>query len=248
MDKRWIAVVALAAACTVPDPNYVGESSGADSQAEGSEAGSSSGSSDASSSSADSTDGGTDASTGSDASSTTDDSGTTGTTDAGDGDTTDAGDGDTTDAGDGDTTDAGDGDGTSGEGGDGDGGGTTTGDGDGDEFEYTTRNCDQADPGVGLADVQPIFNLHCIECHSGAQSPFSQDLSPGNSHASLVGVTSGVCNKIRVIPNDPAASYLLDKLENLDLCGGTAMPKNADALSLADRTKIQDWICNGAPE
>ena len=160
-------------------------------------------------------------------------------TDASSGDTdTTSGDGDG-DTGDGDG-DAGDGDGDTGDG---------DGDGDGDgEFQYTSRDCTDADLTTTMADVQAVFNLHCIECHSGNNAPHGQDLSPGNAWTSIVNVSAGNCAKIRVIPEQPAASYILDKLEDIDLCGGTQMPKNEDPLSLADRNTIQNWICAGAPE
>lgn len=52
--------------------------------------------------------------------------------------------------------------------------------------------------------------------------------------------------RMRVLPGQPASSYLIDKMTNVDLCQGTQMPK----LGLIPNAQIQtvvDWICEGAP-
>jgi hypothetical protein len=49
--------------------------------------------------------------------------------------------------------------------------GETTADSDGEaEFEPTSRDCADAQAGIGMDQVQAIFNLHCIECHSPPQN------------------------------------------------------------------------------
>jgi hypothetical protein len=123
------------------------------------------------------------------------------------------------------------------------------GDGDGDQpFEETSRDCGDAQAGVGMQEVQAVFDTHCVECHSPPMTPLGLDLTPASAWTSLVNVTAGNCNKIRIIPDQPAASYLLDKLEDIDLCGGQQMPRNAPPLSLEERNAIQSWICAGAPQ
>lgn len=74
------------------------------------------------------------------------------------------------------------------------------------------------------------------------------DLSVGKAYAALVNVNATQCNpaRKRVLPGDPAQSYLLDKMMGVDLCFGTQMPKLGN-LPNAQMTTIANWICAGAP-
>lgn len=73
-------------------------------------------------------------------------------------------------------------------------------------------------------------------------------LGAGKSYADLVNVAASECaaGRMRVVPGDPANSYLVQKLEGVSLCSGTQMPKTG-SIPASDITTIKAWICNGAP-
>jgi hypothetical protein len=219
VDVKWLLVAAgVGCACTVPDPSYIPPSGDAE---VGSTAAEEAG----------------DGMAGDESSRDDADTGASSTGETGGGE-----DETSTDAGETGADESGTDEGTSTS-------ETDGGDGDGDTpFEHTSRDCADADLEVGMAEAQAVFNLHCIECHAPPSSPQGLDLTPGASWGSLVSQFAGNCSKIRVIPGDPAASYLLDKLENIDLCSGQPMPKNREPLTIEERNTIQSWICAGAPE
>jgi hypothetical protein len=99
-------------------------------------------------------------------------------------------------------------------------------------------------------DVQSIFTASCSSagCHKGVMPQAGLDLSAGKSFADLVDVGASQCNdgRKRVLPGDPAQSYLMDKMMGVDLCSGTAMPK-LGSLPTPQLTTIANWICAGAP-
>jgi hypothetical protein len=110
---------------------------------------------------------------------------------------------------------------------------------------------DPAGPGVGgsslSADVQPIFNASCTSssCHGSGQSE-GLDLRSGSSHGNLVNVSSTqVVSLMRVLPNDPDNSYLVQKLGDSPAVG-LQMPRGQNPLSSAEVTTIRDWIEDGA--
>ncbi len=103
-------------------------------------------------------------------------------------------------------------------------------------------------------DIQPIWNANCIFCHSGVGAPEGLDLTAGNSWADLVNVTASQPAPAmnRVTPNSTAASYLWHKIQGTQAgVGGSGcqMPRPCASapLGAADKTKIQDWINDGAP-
>jgi hypothetical protein len=73
-------------------------------------------------------------------------------------------------------------------------------------------------------------------------------LEPGKSFASMVNVKATECSdgRFRVKPGAPDASYLVDKLNGVDLCSGTRMPKSG-GVSSGEIQTIVNWICAGAP-
>lgn len=81
-------------------------------------------------------------------------------------------------------------------------------------------------------DVQRIFNINCVGCHGGSQSP---NLTSGNSYNDLI-------NGNYVIPsnasNSPLMKFLLGQ-------GVTIMPPSG-SLSQSDIDKIAQWINEGA--
>jgi mono/diheme cytochrome c family protein len=90
------------------------------------------------------------------------------------------------------------------------------------------------------SQVQPIFNANCTSCH-GANggvnlSSFSALMSSvGNSYGSNV-----------VVPGDPQASGLIDKLGTNPQFGNPMPPSGQ--LSQADIAMIRQWISEGANE
>jgi hypothetical protein len=102
------------------------------------------------------------------------------------------------------------------------------------------------------ADVAPLFN-GCSggdACHAlatGFQTPES-------TYAYLVGNPSNGCMDGRVLaaPGDPEHSYVINKLSNHALCGGSGMPKGFGFQGVwkprpaSDVQTIYDWICTGA--
>lgn len=100
------------------------------------------------------------------------------------------------------------------------------------------------------ADVQPIFTASCSQngCHKGANAQQDLDLTAGNAYQGLVGVAAQQCNdgRKRVLPGQPSQSYLMDKIMDVDLCGGTQMPKLM-MLPATQLEAIANWICQGAP-
>ncbi len=104
------------------------------------------------------------------------------------------------------------------------------------------------------ADVQPIFDKSCGgatgTCHFKAAPSAMLSLKMGESHGSLVTSNSLQCNpqggRKLVEPGDPGNSYLIDKLQGIQLCSGVKMPSGAPKLADADITKIVNWVCAGA--
>jgi len=100
-------------------------------------------------------------------------------------------------------------------------------------------------------DVSPILSAGCTAagCHVGTKPKEDLDLSVGKSFGELVNVASSECNGSRklVVPGNPGASYLLQKLLGVNLCTGSQMPKAGQSLPQAQIDAISAWICSGAP-
>ena len=109
----------------------------------------------------------------------------------------------------------------------------------GDDSSSTTQT-------VTLTMVQQqIFNTSCVTCH-GATSPHAGlDLSVGQSHASLVNVTSPRSGSVFVVPENPDASYLLNKVRGTNIVGDR-MPPSGSGLSSNLITLLTNWIQQGA--
>lgn len=102
---------------------------------------------------------------------------------------------------------------------------------------------------VGYAEtIEPIFVDNCtaMGCHGFPMPKEGLDLRAGNGYALMVGVVANQCDGLlRVEAGNPASSYVLNKLQGVDLCFGTRMPK-ADPLETAEIDLIAAWICHGA--
>lgn len=105
-------------------------------------------------------------------------------------------------------------------------------------------------------DIQPILTQKCTNaaCHDGTDPAEGMNLTEGNSHENLVGVTANQCelidNRERVDPTNPDNSYLVDKILGVDLCGDTVlqMPANGEPLSDNEIEAITKWIEQGADD
>ena len=97
-------------------------------------------------------------------------------------------------------------------------------------------------------DIQPIFNNHCLDCHTGSNGSGALKLN------SYEDVMEGSSNNGPVVFPFNADSSLLHRVllpmpvivPNEPIC--CQMPKNADPLSFDQITIIQDWINEGALE
>jgi hypothetical protein len=101
-----------------------------------------------------------------------------------------------------------------------------------------------------LAQLQAdIFTPRCSGCHSGAGGtlPGVMNLSStAASAAALIDVASLEVGALkRVLPTDPANSYLIHKLEGTQTVGGR-MPAGGPFLDAATIDKVKAWIQAGA--
>jgi len=95
-----------------------------------------------------------------------------------------------------------------------------------------------------------IFTPTCATagCHTGLMPAAGQDLSDSDaSFNNLVMMPSNQSALMRVMPGDPDASYLIEKLEQDMPAGGLRMPRNGPPyLDQADIDVIRQWITDGA--
>lgn len=99
------------------------------------------------------------------------------------------------------------------------------------------------------ADVEPFLAQACgsTSCHKGVNGQAGLTLTVGKAYDELVNVPAMQCSdgRMRVMPGDPANSYILDKVLNVDVCSGKKMPTTT-SLSDPQVQLIADWICGGA--
>jgi hypothetical protein len=94
-----------------------------------------------------------------------------------------------------------------------------------------------------------VFTPRCSMCHTGGGGslPAALNLTAGNSFANLVNVGSLQSpGTARVVPGDPAASYLIRKLEGTNIAG-SRMPLGGPFLDADTLARIKSWIASGAP-
>ena len=95
-------------------------------------------------------------------------------------------------------------------------------------------------------NVQPIFNNHCLDCHTGSNGSGAlklnsyEDVMEGNSNNGPIVIPFNADSSLlhRVLLPMPVT------VPNEPIC--CQMPKNADPLSFDQITTIQDWINEGA--
>jgi hypothetical protein len=101
-----------------------------------------------------------------------------------------------------------------------------------------------------LAQLQAdIFTPRCSGCHNGSGGglPGSMNLtSATNSYNALVNVNSQEAGALkRVLPGNPANSYLVQKLEGTQGVG-ERMPFGGPYLDQTTINQVRDWIQAGA--
>ncbi|HEY7373063.1 MAG TPA: hypothetical protein VIF57_12940 [Polyangia bacterium] len=112
--------------------------------------------------------------------------------------------------------------------------------------------------GGGFAAVLDVFAARCTICHDGTKQavmPLYPQLSltAGDAYAALVGKPADeTCGGTRVVPGDPVASYLMQKLTQDPPCDGLHMPRPFEIiapppLTTAELAAISGWISAGAP-
>ncbi|MBK6831901.1 MAG: c-type cytochrome [Flavobacteriales bacterium] len=91
----------------------------------------------------------------------------------------------------------------------------------------------------------PIFEQNCWVCHPPMGG---MDLGEAEAYANLVNVAStGYAPSLRIVPGDPAASVLWQKVTGSGEFGLT-MPPNGTTLSFEELQTILDWIEQGAQD
>ncbi|WKZ66802.1 MAG: c-type cytochrome domain-containing protein [Flavobacteriales bacterium] len=102
---------------------------------------------------------------------------------------------------------------------------------------------DPVDTAYFGAEVLPILTARCWTCHPPMGG---MDLSASEAYANLVGVeSSNHAPALRVVPGDPEASVLWNKI-NFTEVYGLGMPPDGTVLSPAEVATITDWIEQGA--
>ena len=88
----------------------------------------------------------------------------------------------------------------------------------------------------------------CTQCHNPTLNRGGLDLSPAVSYNNLVNVASRLKpSATRVLPNNPDASYLIQKLEGQAGIVGVRMPLGGPYLADGQIVVIRRWIEIGAP-
>ena len=104
--------------------------------------------------------------------------------------------------------------------------------------------------GPTLDQIQAlIFGPQCSTCHSGAGSisgiPNMDLRSADAAFNTLVNVTAAQDgNFVRVVPTDPANSYIVHKLQGVATVGSVMPPTGM--LSAAEIAAVEQWITDGA--
>jgi len=104
-------------------------------------------------------------------------------------------------------------------------------------------------------DLVPLFKNTCgTSCHlvslpTGGSAGLN--LSAAHAHGELVLADATQCrgadaDRLRVMPGDIGASYLMDKLLGRRMCSGVRMPKGRAAYTSAQLATVGRWICQGA--
>ena len=105
-----------------------------------------------------------------------------------------------------------------------------------------------------LTSIQTnVFNKSCAlpSCHNSTASKEGLTLTQGSSFGELVNVpaenvAAAADGKIRVVPGDPDASFIIQKLEGPAAGEGDLMPQSSSGLDPEIISVIRQWITDGA--
>lgn len=104
---------------------------------------------------------------------------------------------------------------------------------------------------ASLSRIQAeIFDPNCVACHRSGGAGSLNLGSASESFANLVGVAAAhpeASGLVRVVPNDPDASFLVMKLEGGPGLVGERMPFGGQRLPAQQIQMVRDWISGGAP-
>jgi hypothetical protein len=104
---------------------------------------------------------------------------------------------------------------------------------------------------IGLvtpANIQAVFDAHCVFCHGGNDPSGGQNLGTAKySYANLINIPANDDSTyVRVLPGDPVNSYLVMKLKADPRIHGASMPLGDPPLDTATLNAISLWIAQGA--
>lgn len=122
------------------------------------------------------------------------------------------------------------------------------GDNDGNAGGVFTSNFNVETPSTAtLSNIQSsVFTPTCSGCHGGATPSAGLNLSAGQTFSNTVNVNSvEVGSLLRIAPNDPDNSYLVQKVEG-SAAVGARMPLGGAPLDSALIQTIRQWISEGA--
>ena len=98
-------------------------------------------------------------------------------------------------------------------------------------------------------DIQPIWDLQCVGCHSGPGPSGGMDLAY-DAYPNIVDVPSNDIGTMdRIEPFDPGNSYIWHKINGTQIQvggQGTQMPQGGPFLSQTELDRIEQWILQGA--
>jgi len=123
--------------------------------------------------------------------------------------------------------------------------------------EGLDQNGQPISSGVGATPLAPtlasiqvnVFSAYCEVCHRGAAAPQGLQLEPGLSGGNLINVHSPqdpTLMLIRVIPGNPDASFLIQKLEGTQTLGDRMPLGGPPYLPQSTIDVVRQWIQDGA--
>ena len=97
------------------------------------------------------------------------------------------------------------------------------------------------------ADIQPLWDAKCSECHMDGLAFGGLFLDRGHAHANLVGVpASQLASMSRIEPGAPERSYVWLKLEGQHEAAGGYGEQIPVQWTDQERARIRTWIEQGA--
>lgn len=103
-----------------------------------------------------------------------------------------------------------------------------------------------------LVATRVFSNCTTRSCHGPEGRKGGLELTPAVAYDQLVGAAANhpaaaARGRLRVVAGNPAASWLLEKLEGPATGEGGVMPPRGDRLPEAERALVRAWIAAGCP-